>query len=104
MKEKKKGTPKRIAALLCILFLIFMYIFTLIAACLDFPNSDRLFSACLLTTIGLPILLWIYIWLYGKITEKHTIASTDLFKESHCSDDSENASHAEDNSGDIKDL
>lgn len=84
MEEKKKRTPKskRIAALICVIILLFMYIFTFIAACLDFPNSDRLFAVCLLITIGLPILLWIYIWLYGKITEKHTIASTDLFNNS----------------------
>lgn len=105
MKKNNKRTPKRIAALICVLILLFMYIFTLIAACLDFPNSDRLFSACLLITIGLPILLWIYIWLYGKITDKHTIASTDLFREPPVdSDDSENASHTENDSGDAKNL
>lgn len=69
MKENKKRTPKQIAALICVVILVCMYIVTLIVACLDFSGSGRLFAACLLATIGLPILLWIYIWLYGRITE-----------------------------------
>lgn len=96
MKEKRKRTPKQIAALICVIILLCMYLITFIVACLDFPNSDRLFSACLLITVGLPILLWIYIWLYGKITDKHTIASTDLFQSdsytADTSDDNEKSS------------
>ena len=64
-KEKKKISPKQIAAIVCIVLLVGMYVATLIVALLDFPGADRLFQACLVATIGLPILLWIYIWLYG---------------------------------------
>lgn len=67
MKNNKKRTPKQIAALVCVAILVCMYIVTLVVACLDFPGSGRLFAACLLATIGLPILLWLYIWLYGRI-------------------------------------
>lgn len=67
MKSDKKRTPKQIAALICVVILVCMYIVTLIVACLDFPGSGRLFAACLLATIGLPILLWLYIWLYGRL-------------------------------------
>lgn len=70
MKESKKRTPKQIAALVCVFILVCMYIVTLIVACLDFPGSGRLFAACLLATIGLPILLWLYIWLYGRIQDR----------------------------------
>lgn len=76
--KAKKRTPKQIAALSCVILLIFVYIFTLIAACLDFPGSDKLFAVCLISTVGLPILLWIYIWLYGVTKDRHTIASADL--------------------------
>lgn len=69
MNENKKRTPKQIAALVCVVILVCMYIITLVVACLDFPNSGRLFAACLLATMGLPILLWIYMWLYSKIKE-----------------------------------
>lgn len=75
---KTKMTPKRIAALVCVALLVALYLFTLVCALLSFPNWHRLFAACLVATIGLPILLWIYIWLYGKVKDRHTIASFDL--------------------------
>lgn len=72
MKEKKdkKISPKQVAAMICIVLLVGMYVATLIVALLDFPGWDRLFQACLVATIGLPILLWIYIWLYQQIKER----------------------------------
>lgn len=73
-----KKSPKQIAAILCIILLVLLYIATLIVALLDFPGSDRLFAACLMATIGLPILLWIFIWVYGKYTNRHTIS--DIFQ------------------------
>lgn len=74
-----KKKPKQIAALICIILLALLYIATLVVSLLDFPGSERLFAACLVATIGLPILLWIYIWLYGRYTGKSTMA--DLFPE-----------------------
>lgn len=65
MKNEKKRTPKQIAALLCVIILVLMYVMTLIFACLDFPGADKMFAASLLTTIALPILLWLCIWFYG---------------------------------------
>jgi hypothetical protein len=61
--------PKQIAAIICVILLVLLYVATLVVALLDFPGSDRMFAACLMATIGLPILLWIYIWLYGKVKE-----------------------------------
>ncbi len=75
---KKKKSPKQIAALVCVVLLAGMYLLTLIAALGSFPGWQRLFSSCLIATVALPILLWIYIWLYGKIKDRHTIASFDL--------------------------
>jgi hypothetical protein len=34
--------------------------------------------------VALPILLWIFIWLYGKYTEKHTMASLDMMHSNSC--------------------
>ena len=72
MKEKKdkKISPKQVAAMICVVLLVGMYVATLIVALLDFPGWDSLFQACLVATIGLPILLWIYIWLYQQIKER----------------------------------
>ena len=76
---KRKITPKQIAALVCVVLLVGMYIGAFVVACLDLGDSGRLFAGCLVATIGLPILLWIYIWLYGRYTGKSTMA--DLFPE-----------------------
>lgn len=70
MEEKKKRTPRQIAALLCVILLVCMYLVTLVVACLNVPNWDRLFAACIIASVGLPILLWIYIRLYGRLKEK----------------------------------
>lgn len=67
-----KKSPKQIAAILCIVLLVLLYAATLIVALLDFPGSDRLFAACLMATMGLPILLWIYLWLYGKYIDRRS--------------------------------
>lgn len=71
-----KKTPKQIAAIICVILLVLLYLATLVVAILDFPGSDRMFAACLTATVGLPILLWIYIWTYGRFTGRHTIADT----------------------------
>ena len=83
--RKEKKTPKQIAAIICIILLAAMYLFTFVSAFLTFPGWDRLFAGCLLMTVALPILLWIYIWLYGKYTQKHTMASLDIM---HSDEDS----------------
>ncbi|MGN0376649.1 MAG: hypothetical protein ACI4ED_03340 [Suilimivivens sp.] len=88
-----KKSKKQIAALICVALLVFLYVATLIVALLDFPGSDRMFAACLMATIGLPILLWIYIWVYGKFTGKHTI--TDAVD--HSGDSKENTSDDKEN-------
>ena len=64
-----KKKPKQIAAIICIILLVLLYVATLVVSLLDFPGSDRLFA-----TVGLPILIWIYIWAYGRFTNKSTIA------------------------------
>jgi len=77
-KERPRKSPKQIAALVCVFLLIAMYAATLVVACLDLADSGRLFAGCLLMTIALPILLWIYIWLYGIYRDRHNMASLDM--------------------------
>lgn len=66
---------QRIAALIGIILLVLLYLATLICAIFNFDGSGRLFQACLFATIAIPLLIWIYIFLYGKLTNKHTMAS-----------------------------
>ena len=70
---RKNG--KRIAALICVIILVGLYIATLVVSLLDFPGADRLLSGCIFATIGMPILLWIYIWIYGKVTNRPTFTT-----------------------------
>lgn len=77
-KTSRKKTPKQIAALICVFLLAAMYLITLVVACLDLGDAGRLFAGCLLMTIALPILLWIYIWLYGIYRDRHNMASLDM--------------------------
>lgn len=66
---------QRRAALIAVILLVLLYCATLITAIFNFDGSGNLFKACLFATVAVPILLWIYIWLYGVISNKRTIAS-----------------------------
>lgn len=70
---------QRIAAIIGVVLLVLLSIFTLICAIFNFDGENRLFMASLFATIGVPILIWIYIGIYGKVTNKKTIA--DLYPE-----------------------
>ncbi len=65
---------QRIAALIGIILLVALYIITLISALFSFPGSQKLFFICLFATIAVPILIWLYVWIYGKLTDKKTFA------------------------------
>lgn len=82
MSDKKKNnrrmTSKQVVALVGVILLVAMYLITLIVAIFDQDSSGRLFQACLVATIAIPLLIWIYIWMYGKLTGKHTMADLDL--------------------------
>lgn len=77
-KTKKKRTSKQIVAIGGIALLVLMYLGTLIVAIADQSASMALFQACLVATIAIPFLIWVYIWMYGKLTQKHTIADLDI--------------------------
>lgn len=77
---KKKKSRKQIAALVCVALIILSYIAAFVTALIDSTKTGYLFRACLLSTVFLPILCWIYIWLYGKMTQKRTIADLDILQ------------------------
>lgn len=82
----KKITSKQIVAIGGIALLVLMYLGTLIVAIADQSASMALFQACLVATIAIPFLIWVYIWMYGKLTQKHTIADLDIGGAPHPSD------------------
>ena len=73
-ESKKKMTSRRIVALVGVVLLALLYITTLIIAIVDNSDSGRWFMGCIFATIAAPMLIWIYTWLYGKVTGRHTIA------------------------------
>lgn len=76
--EKKKITSKQVVAILGVVALVLLYVVTLLAAIFDTDAQGGLFMVCLIATFTIPLLIWVYTWLYGKLTGKHTIASFDL--------------------------
>ena len=62
-----KRTAKRIAAIIGIALLVLLYVLLLVFAIFDFKGSELLFRACLIGTVTIPILIWIYMYLYDKL-------------------------------------
>ena len=77
---KKMNNPKRTAAIICLALILLSYIALIVVSLTDSSKSGELFQACLLAAVFLPILCWIYIWLYGQVKKKHTMADPDLFQ------------------------
>ena len=75
MKKKK---PKQIAALLCVVLLISLYVVTFLVACFGSVDSGKLFAACLGATIALPVLLWILLWFYDLMKKRQAEMLSDL--------------------------
>lgn len=77
---KNKMTVKRVAALLAVVLLAALYLITLLAAVFDTSAAGSLFRICLICTVTVPLLAWIFIWLYGQTTGKNTIADVHLLE------------------------
>ena len=71
--SKKKKDPRRLAAVAGIVLLVLMYIAALMAAVLDTSESGRLFMLCIFGTVAIPVLVWLYSWIYCKITGRSAI-------------------------------
>lgn len=70
MDEKNKKA-KRVAAIICIVLLVSMYIVSFIVALCTDASSFGLFMACIFSTIFIPILVFLAIELY-KLVNKNT--------------------------------
>lgn len=79
-KENSKMTPKRIAAIAALVLLVLLYVVTFFVALFAPVDKGNLFAACLMATIAVPLLAWIYIWLYGQMTGKKTMADLNLMQ------------------------
>lgn len=78
--KKTKWTAKRIAALTAVVFLVALYLVTFFVAVFAPAESGDVFAVCLMGTVAIPLLAWIYIWMYGKMTGKETIADLKILQ------------------------
>lgn len=79
-KTDKKITSKQIVAWIGIIALVAMYVITLVVAIVNPGEGGKLFQACLVATVAIPFLIWIYVWMYGKLTGKKTFADTNYLQ------------------------
>lgn len=77
----KKRSVKQIAALIAVILLVAMYIVTLVVAIFDKSASGKMFLFCVVCTVAVPLLAWIFIWLYGQYSGKKTIADLNLMQD-----------------------
>ena len=76
--KKKKVTSKQVVAMGGVVILVLLYLVTLLAAIFAPTASGDLFRVCLIASFCIPFLIWIYVWMYGKLTRKKTFADLDL--------------------------
>ena len=94
--EKKKITSKQVAAMAGVVLLALLYLTTLFTAVFGGTSAGSLFQLCIFATIALPLVIWIYVWIVGKLTNRSTIA--DLNPGRKHSDSSEDTSSSSESS------
>lgn len=62
---------KKVIAIIGILILLFLYITTFILAILNKPGTADLFKTSIYATVVIPVLMYIYLWLYRLIRDKN---------------------------------
>ena len=80
--KDKRITSKQIVAMAGVVLLALLYVITLIVAIVDSSASGRLLWMCLFATVAIPLLIWVYIWMYGKLTGHKTMTDPDPDAES----------------------
>jgi len=61
---------KQVSAILVCIFLLSLYLFTLILAIIGNPGSKNLFLTSIYATVIIPVLIWIYTFVY-KLMKDH---------------------------------
>ncbi len=79
--NKKKITSKQVVAMVGVILLILMYIITLVVAIVDTSSSGKYFALCLALTFVIPIIVFLYSWMYGRATGKKIPGDPDMDEE-----------------------
>lgn len=75
--EKRKMTSRQVVAIIGVALLLLMYIVTLIVAFVDSSASGQWFRFCLFGTLAVPIVIWLYSWMYGRLTGRKAIGDPE---------------------------
>jgi hypothetical protein len=73
-ENRPKRTSKQNVALAGVIVLVLIYLASLVVAIVDKSASGTWLKISLFATVAVPMLTWAYIWMYGKLTGKRTIA------------------------------
>lgn len=72
---------KRILALLVVVFLISLYVATLIVSFFNSPQQGNMLKACIYSTVVIPIFLWTYALIYRVLKNKKQQETLDKTEE-----------------------
>lgn len=80
--------PKRIAAIIGIVLLGALYLVTLCLAIFGNEHTNSWFMACICATVVVPILIWVYQWLYNLLKKDVADAREKALTEQNDKDES----------------
>jgi len=72
---------KRVFAIVMVIFLLSLYVWSFISALLARPEANRMFWAAVFTTIFLPILFYVFIWVADLVRGKGVDQSVEEEKQ-----------------------
>lgn len=80
-KKSKYSKKQRMAALICIILIVLMNLVALVTSFIAAETGRFIFKISIACTIALPLFTWGYIWCYGRLVHKETIADVNLMKD-----------------------
>jgi len=75
--SNNKMTPKRIVALIGIILLLAVYLVTFVAAFFAKMDGGRVFRICLMFTVAIPMLTFLFMWMFGRGTGKKVVGDPE---------------------------
>lgn len=75
--SKTKITSRQVVAMTGVVLLVLLYLLTLLLAVTDNSASGQFFAMSLCGTLILPIIIFLYSWMYGRITGRGTVGDPE---------------------------
>ncbi|MBP5624076.1 MAG: hypothetical protein J6X36_04330 [Lachnospiraceae bacterium] len=69
---------QRIMALIGVILLVCLFLCALIFSLIKTEWAPAAAKGCIGCALVVPILIWVNLWLFGKVFHKHTIADLDI--------------------------